>query len=92
MFDTESRYATIDTYVVANSAGHLVRIVKIRFIPVTPGLTTRTVTGADRGDLVSYQYYKSADRFWRIADANVVLDPADVFDKPGRVIDIPTSS
>jgi hypothetical protein len=90
MFDANSRYTTVDDYVVPDAQGRPVKIKKIRFIPNTPATVTRQITAADRPDLLAYAYYQAADRFWRIADANQVMDPAELFIPIGRRIWIPS--
>jgi len=89
MFDANSRYSAVDDYVVPDAQGRPVKIKKIRFIPTTPATVTRQITESDRPDLLAYLYYQAADRFWRIADANQVMDPADLLSPIGRRIWIP---
>ena len=89
MFDSTSRYFTVEDYTVEDSQGRPVKIKKIRFIPATPATVSRQVTRSDRPDLMAYAYYQAADRFWRIADANVVMDPAELLTPLGRLILIP---
>lgn len=89
MFDPDSRYASVGVYVVPDAQGRPVKIKKIRFIPPTPATVTRQITQTDRADLLAYAYYRAADRFWRIADANEVMDPAELLEPTGRIIGIP---
>jgi nucleoid-associated protein YgaU len=88
MFDPDSRYNSLDTYTAPDDQGRPVKIVKVRFIPNTPAQLSHTVTQSDRPDLLAFQYYRRPVWFWRIADANSVLDPADMV-IPGLVIKIP---
>ncbi len=90
MFDPTSRYAQVDDYIVADSQGRKVKIKKIRFIPAVSATVTRQITQSDRPDLLAYAYYQAADYFWRIADANQVMDPAELLSPLGRRISIPT--
>jgi hypothetical protein len=90
MFDPDSRYAPVDDYVVLDAQGRQVKIKKIRFIPNTPATLTRQVTQSDRPDLLAFAYYQAADHFWRIADANQVMDPAELLTPIGRLIWIPS--
>ena len=38
---------------------------------------------ADRADLLGDRYYGDAEAWWRIADANAVLDPDELTSTPG---------
>jgi len=92
MFDATSRYFSVSDYVVPDAQGRPVNIKKIRFIPATPASLTRQITGPDRTDLMAYAYYQAADQFWRIADANQVMDPAELVATVGQRILIPPRS
>jgi len=89
MFDPTSRYYGVADYDVEDAQGRQVKIKRIRFIPPTPATVTRQVTQSDRPDLMAYAYYQAADRFWRIADANAVMDPAELLFPLGKRILIP---
>jgi len=89
MFDTNSRYFALDDYIVQDAQGRSVKIKKVRFIPPTPATVTRQIAQSDRPDLMAYVYYQAADRFWRIADANIVMDPAELTATIGKLILIP---
>ena len=92
MFDPNSRYYRMPTFTAAGTHGKTVTLVRLRILPPTAGVTTWQVTQADRPDLVAYHFYKDATRFWRIADANEVLDPAESYSVTGTSVQIPTSS
>jgi hypothetical protein len=92
MFDADSRYASVATYVVTDARGRPVIIKKMRFIPETPAQLAHRVAQPDRPDLLAHQYYKAAQLFWRIADANQVMDPATLVAEPGVLIKIPPRS
>ena len=92
MFDSSSRYAPVGDYTVKDSRGRQVKIKKIRFIPLTPARLTRQVVQSDRPDLLAYLYYQAPERFWRVADANEVMDPAELIAQIGRLIRIPPRS
>lgn len=92
MFDPTSRYASVDDYAVQDAQGRSVKIKKIRLIPNTPATLSRQVVQGDRSDLLAFLYYQAPDRFWRIADANWVLDPAELVKHPGATIWIPPRS
>ena len=66
--------------------------VRRRFIPAPGSLTivARHVAGAlDRADLLGAKYLGDPLLYWRIADANSVVDPNELTDTLGRRIDIP---
>ena len=66
--------------------------VRRRFIPPANSLTiaVRHVASAlDRPDLLGAKYLGDALLYWRIADANAVVDPNELTDTLGRRVDIP---
>lgn len=92
MFDSNSRYYGLPTFNALPAGMPSITLVKLRIIPPTVGVTSWSVTQADRPDLVAYHFYKDATRFWRIADANEVVDPAESYSTIGASIQVPTSS
>ena len=95
MFDPASRYykTEIATITVTDSDGQPreVRYVKRRFIPPTDGLITvveHTVVQGDRLDNIAARYLGDPTQFWRICDANNVIEPNELTDTAGRVIQI----
>jgi hypothetical protein len=48
-----------------------------------------TVTGGMRPDLLSARLQGDPLQFWRIADANGVMNPSELTDVPGRQLRIP---
>jgi hypothetical protein len=66
--------------------------VRRRFIPAPGSLTIvarHVAVALDRPDLVGARYLADALLYWRIADANAVVDPHELTDTLGRRIDIP---
>ena len=66
--------------------------VRRRFVPAPSSLTivARHVAGAlDRADLLGGKYLGDPLLYWRIADANAVVDPNELTDTLGRRVDIP---
>lgn len=51
-----------------------------------------TVRAGERPDTVAAQVLGDPLLYWRLADANAVLDPASLTDTPGRRIRLPGSS
>lgn len=89
MFFRGSRYEHVPTKEYVADDGRVIRYKALRSIPPTPGLRGRVVDEGDRVDRVAFVELGDPERFWRIADANVVIDPGDLLAEPGRVIDIP---
>ena len=92
MFNSNSRYARVEDYEVKDAQGRPAKIKKVRFVPDTPASLTRLVVQGDRPDLLAFLYYQEPDRFWRIADANEVMDPAEFLEEQGAIIRIPPRS
>lgn len=62
-----------------------------RFIPSPAALTVvarHAVSALDRPDLLGAKYLGDPLLYWRIADANAVVDPNELTDTPGRRVDI----
>ena len=72
-----SRYERLarSAFTVTGSDGQQHRVLPIRFIPQTPATVSHVMTASDRLDLLAYRYYRNAEKFWLIADANPVMDP-----------------
>lgn len=95
MFDKTSRYynLAIATMNVVDSDGlpREIRYVRRRFIPSSAGLTTlveHTVVQGDRLDNITTRYLGDPTQFWRVCDANDVLQPTELTDQIGSVITI----
>lgn len=83
-----SRYANVPLYTVTDFQGRVHRALTLRVIPPTPAHFLHTVSGTDRLDLLAFQYYGKADRFWHICDGNAELQPDDLL-RLGRQVLIP---
>jgi nucleoid-associated protein YgaU len=88
MIFSESRYADVPQYQVTTPNGDVVTALSIRFIPETPAAHVHVFTDGDRLDLLSFTFYRNAEKFWLIADANAEMDPNDLL-QPGRPLLIP---
>ena len=65
--------------------------VRRRFIPASGALTLaawHVVSAGDRPDLLGAKYLGDPLLYWRIADANAVVDPNELTDTLGRRVDI----
>lgn len=88
-FAPNSRYHGLGTLRLEQADGTPVIYVKRRFIP-QPGnftvLSVHRVVERDRLDNIAFRYLGDPELFWRIADANGVLDPGVLTDQPGSEI------
>ena len=94
MFDTTSRYFTLETTTITVPDGEggtrEIRYVKRRIIPSSEGLTTlveHTVAQGERLDQITARYLGDPTQFWRVCDANNVLQPEEL-EQTGRVVKI----
>ena len=83
-----SRYEGIGAVDVTAADGSKSKALKIRFIPPTPAGFLHTVKSGERLDLLAYNFYRNAEKFWLIADANSAMDPDDLLE-PGLQLRIP---
>jgi len=92
-FVPQSRYSGVALAVLQLRPGEPgVVYVRRRFIPAPGSLTivARHVAATlDRPDLLGAKYLGDALLYWRIADANAVVDPNELTDTLGRRVDIP---
>ncbi len=95
MFDQKSRYYTIENaeMIVRDPDGKERKLVykKRRFIPSSEDMTTlleHTVTQGERLDNLTAKYIGDPLLFWRVCDANIILDPEELTKEAGRKIRI----
>ncbi|QKW08714.1 hypothetical protein HUT18_22390 [Streptomyces sp. NA04227] len=93
-YPRSSRYHDAEIGVHRQADGSEVRYTKRRLLPpldATPDedTTPHTVNAGERPDLLAQRYFGDPGQWWQIADANPVLDPQELTDEPGQVIDIP---
>jgi hypothetical protein len=82
-----SRYFGVATAVYTTPDGTELPYLRRRLLPRPDSFTTLTehvVSTGDRPDLLAFRYLGAADQWWRIADANPVLDPRELTATPGR--------
>lgn len=94
MFEPTSRYYNSEnaTLSITDADGNPRILVykRRRFIPTTDGLTTlveHTFSQGERLDNITSRYLGDPTQFWRICDANVVLQPTEL-EEIGRTIRI----
>lgn len=88
MFFKGSRYEFVDSNMIEDSSGRLVKYKKTRFITQPAVSAQHVVVDSDRIDLLAYRYLRDPLLFWLICDANYALWPPDLLDNPGDRIDI----
>ena len=84
-----SRYFGIDTKLYTQPDGRTFPYLRRRLLPPPDSFTTVSryvVAAGDRPDLVAFRFLGDAEQWWRIADANPVLDPRELTAEPGRTI------
>ncbi|HEX7151248.1 MAG TPA: hypothetical protein VF618_07150 [Thermoanaerobaculia bacterium] len=91
MFFKGSRYAKVEDATLVTGDGRELRYKKTRFIGRATPRHGHVVGESERLDHIAWRYYRDAERFWRVCDANVVLWPDDLVDEAGRTIAIPAS-
>jgi hypothetical protein len=86
-----SRYHDAEIGIHRQPDGTEVRYTKRRLLPPLEEQETQdhVVGSGERPDLLGRRYFGDPGQWWQIADANPVLDPRELTDEAGRVIDIP---
>jgi hypothetical protein len=92
MFDSHSRYSTIETAEYITPDGRKISYKRRRFLP--NGETHRlmvevTVTEGDRLDLIAARTLRDPEHFWRICDASEVMNPFHLTKEVGRILRVP---
>jgi hypothetical protein len=90
-FPPNSRYNGIATLQIQGLDGTPIVYLKRRFIAQTDQFAVigvHVVTAAERLDNITARYLGDPEAFWRICDANGVIDPDELTDVVGREIRI----
>jgi hypothetical protein len=92
-FGPQSRYSGVPLAVLQLRPGEpgVVYVLR-RFIPSSDTMTIagrHVVVSMDRPDSLAAKYFGDPLLYWRIADANAVVDPNELTNTLGRRIDIP---
>ena len=91
MFDPDSRYADLEDAVLITPDGREVSYKRRRFLPQgekLPLLVEMTVREGERLDLLTARTLGEATHWWRVADANNAMNPADL-GAPGETLRVP---
>src|SRR3954462_11180315 len=86
MFDPNSRYYNLETATLTPADGRQLAYKRRRFVPPgssMPLLTEVTVVEGDRLDLITARLLSDPEQFWRVADANTPMAPADPTNERG---------
>lgn len=92
MFDSNSRYASVETATNTMPDGRTVTYVRRRFLPQgkqLPLLAEVSVAQGERLDLFTNRTLGDPEHFWRVADANDAMNPFDLTAEPGRTLRVP---
>jgi hypothetical protein len=94
MFDSTSRYFNLETAIInvpdSEDGTREIRYVRRRIIASANSQTTlveHTVAQGERLDQITARYLSDPTSFWRICDANNVLQPEEL-EETGRIIKI----
>lgn len=89
-FPATSRYYGLATRTLTASDGRVIRYLERRFVPLPSQFAlvqTHRVREGERLDRITAQYLNDPQQFWRICDANGVLNPTEA-EVPGRTLRI----
>jgi hypothetical protein len=92
MFEPTSRYYQLEERELTTAEGQVIKYKRRRRVPPgesMPLLAEVTVNQEDRLDLITARTLGDPEQFWRICDANNVLDPLALVETLGRPIRIP---
>jgi hypothetical protein len=80
-FPANSRYNRVGTAIYETHDGRKIIYLRRRFISPPEKfalIQEHTVVQGDRPDLLASKYLGDSEQFWRICDANAVMDPGDL--------------
>ena len=89
MIDKRSRYSRTPTIELISRDGEKRVLVELRDIPAPAATQLHVVVPGDRIDLLAYDFYRDARRYWRLADAADELDPFEVV-AAGETLRVPS--
>jgi hypothetical protein len=87
MFPPSSRYHGIETASIETHDGREIIYLKRRFVPEPERfvlIQEHIVVQGDRPDILAAKYLVDPEQFWRLCDANRVIDPGELTDIIGR--------
>ena len=90
-FPITSRYHATETTTLDTVDGRTIVYLKRRFLPDPARfalLQEHTVAAGERPDHLAAHYLGDPEQFWRLADANGVMQPDELTDEIGRKVRI----
>ncbi|MGW7487933.1 hypothetical protein [Streptomyces sp. NPDC054786] len=92
-YPRSSRYHAVEIGVHRAQDGTEVRYARRRLLPpldeAAEETVPHTVSSGERADQLGQRYFGDPGQWWRIADANPVLDPRELTDEPGERVAVP---
>lgn len=92
MFEYTSRYYNLNNLGFTLPTGQVVTYKARRFLPQGDDLPLLVEVQAQQGerlDLIAARILGDPEQFWRICNANNVMDPSELTDNPGCLIRVP---
>ncbi len=90
-FPMTSRYYNVDTAIFETADGQEIIYLRRRFVPSPDNFTLlqeHIVKQGERVDHIAAQHLGDPEQFWRLCDANGVLDPEELLSPLGRHVRI----
>jgi hypothetical protein len=91
-FNVNSRYVSVETAAYTTPDGRKIAYLRRRFLPQgesLPLLVEVIWTEGERLDLVAARTIGDPEQFWRICDANNMMNPFDIVVEPGDTLRVP---
>jgi hypothetical protein len=88
LYPPTSRYHDVETTTL-ELGGRTIVYLRRRFVPPPDRfavLREHVVAEGDRPDTLAARYLGDAEQSWRLCDANVVMRPAELTDRVGRIV------
>jgi hypothetical protein len=92
MFDPTSRYYNVETAYYTTPEGKVLPHKRRRLIPPggnLPLMQETSLQAGERLDLLAYRTLGNPEAYWRICDANTVIDPHELEKDRDRLLRIP---
>lgn len=91
LFPITSRYHSTEMATIESQDGRLIGYLRRRFLP-DPNqfalLQEHKVSSGERPDHLAARYLNDPEQFWRLADANGVMQPEELTQEIGNVVRI----
>ena len=90
-FPATSRYNGIETATLTGDDGTPIVYLRRRIVPPPDRfmvIQVHLMKPGDRLDLLAAQFFGDPQQFWRICDANAVIDPDELSQSPGMRVRI----